>query len=115
MELEIRRRTVRRAGALARWRWPLGLLLRGSGRQEAGDTVLSGLGGGFGYRLRAWPALPAEHRTAAVYRALSIMGERVVSVTWLARRTGFALPQAQEILDWLAQEGYAEQIPLTAE
>ena len=76
--------------------------------------MLLGLGGGFGYRLRAWPALPAEHRTAAVYGALSIMAERVVSVTWLARRTGFALPQAQEILDWLAREGYVEQIPLPA-
>jgi len=84
-------------------------------RQEAADTVPLGLGGGFGYRLRAWPVLPAEHRTAVIYRALSVMGERVVSVTWLARRTGFELPHAQEILDWLAREGYAEEIPLALE
>ena len=88
------------------------LLVRCREPHDAGDTVPLRPGGRFGYRLREWPELRPQDRTAKVYGALSVMSGSIVSVTWLARRADMDLPEAQEILDWLAQQGYAEQIPL---
>lgn len=80
--------------------------------QEAGDTRAMWHGIGFAYRLRAWPALRWADKTAPIYRALSVMSTRPVSVAWFAKRSGISTHRAQEIVDWLMVHDYAEAIAL---
>jgi hypothetical protein len=80
--------------------------------REAGDTVAMWDGTGFAYRLRTWPQLRAAYRTAPIYRALSVMSTRPVSVAWFSRRAGLPVDQAQNIVNWLVSQGYAQELAL---
>ncbi|HSV35858.1 MAG TPA: hypothetical protein VLI46_09885 [Ramlibacter sp.] len=80
--------------------------------QEAGDTEAMWDGTGFAYRLQAWPQLPPTDRIAPIYRALSVMSTRPVSVAWFSRRSGLPTDRAQDIVNWLVSQGYAQELQI---
>jgi len=82
---------------------------------EAGDTEAMWHGTGFAYRLRTWPKLRPAYRTAPIYRALSVMSTRPVSVAWFSRCSGLPADQAQNIVSWLVSQGYAQELALAGE
>lgn len=43
-----------------------------------------------GYQLMAWPLLTESFRIAKVYRALSVMTMRPVTLNWLCMKTGWS-------------------------
>lgn len=57
------------------------------------------------YSLRAWPELPEEQRTAAVYRLLSVMTVRAVPRLWMARQSGLDAAALDTLLLWLERDG----------
>jgi hypothetical protein len=80
--------------------------------REAGDTEAMWHGTGFAYRLLTWPKLRQAYRTAPIYRALSVMTTRPVSVAWFSRCSGLPADQAQSIVSWLVSQGYAQELTL---
>jgi hypothetical protein len=62
------------------------------------------------YRLKHWPDLPAERRTANVFRALSVMSHRPVNRRWFTTHSKLATQEVDQLLDYLAGEGAVEII-----
>lgn len=55
------------------------------------------------FRLKAWPQLPEEGRTAEIYRMLSVMSNQPVNRQWLLARCRLAPQQLDKLLmQWLA-------------
>lgn len=100
---------------LPRW-WARGLrrlsVFVGVEIVKASDTELMWDGTGFAYRLQSWPELRPAHKTAAFYRALSVMTTRPVSVAWFSKHSGLPTDKAQRVMDWLVARGYAKEVVL---
>lgn len=79
---------------------------------EAANTEPMWDGIGFAYRLHDWPMLRPSYKTAAIYRALSIMSTRPVSVAWFSRHSGLPMDRAQDVVSWLVSQGYAQELSL---
>ena len=62
------------------------------------------------FRLRAWPRLPEEGRTAEVYRMLSVMSNQPVNRRWLLGRFQLAPQQLDALLHQLVAQGSVEVI-----
>ena len=63
------------------------------------------------YRLKRWPELPSEDRTADVYRALSVMSQRPVNRRWIiANSKKMGARQVDQLLHRLIDEGVVEVI-----
>jgi len=62
------------------------------------------------FRLRAWPQLPEDGRTAEVYRMLSVMSSQPVNRQWLLGRFQFAPHQLDALLHQLVAQGSVEVI-----
>jgi hypothetical protein len=64
------------------------------------------------YRLRHWPDLPCHHRTADVYRALSVMSSRPVNRHWILSHSRLHTEQLDSLLHRLVREGAVEAIDM---
>ena len=62
------------------------------------------------FRLRAWPRLPENGRTAEVYRMLSVMSNQPVNRQWLLGRFRFPPQQLDALLQQLVAQGSVEVI-----
>jgi hypothetical protein len=62
------------------------------------------------FRLRAWPRLPEDGRTAEVYRMLSVMSNQPVNRHWLLTRFALAPQQLDALLQQLVDTGAVEVI-----
>lgn len=62
------------------------------------------------FRLKAWPQLPEEGRTAEIYRMLSVMSNQPVNRQWLLARCRMAPQQLDKLLMRLHAEGALEVI-----
>jgi hypothetical protein len=62
------------------------------------------------YRLRSWPELPAAHRTAVIYRMLSVMSSRPVNRHWILASSRMRPKQLDGLLRGLIAQGVVEQI-----
>lgn len=75
----------------------------------------------FIYRLRTWPELSDEARTAEVFRVLSVMSSRPVNRNWVLATSGMPPQRVDQFLSELAESGAVEVIdpsgfaPLEAE
>lgn len=65
------------------------------------------------YRLRHWPDLPARHRTADVYRALSLMSNRPVNRAWFIRHAHLDPVQLDRLLASLLAQGAIEVVDVS--
>jgi hypothetical protein len=74
-----------------------------SERDEAQPTGLI-------YRLRHWPDLPSHHRTADVFRTLSVMSSRPVNRHWILTHSHLHEDQLDSLLHRLVREGAVETI-----
>jgi hypothetical protein len=72
---------------------------------DPGDTLV--------YRLKQWPELPQRHRTAKVYRALSLMSNRPVSRGWFVRHSRMKVSEIDALLDRLVTEGSVEVLDVS--
>jgi hypothetical protein len=71
----------------------------------------SGLDGdGLIYRLKHWPDLPRAHRTAGVFRALSVMSNRPVNRPWILRHAKLRPADVDRLLARLIEDGAVEVI-----
>lgn len=64
------------------------------------------------YRLKLWPAIPDEFRTARVLRACSRMSVGPVTVNWFLEATGLDAAEAAELVANLESQGAIERIEL---
>ena len=62
------------------------------------------------FRLKAWPQLPENGRTAEIYRILSVMSSQPVNRAWLLARCRMAPHQLDELMVKLVAEGAVEVI-----
>lgn len=62
------------------------------------------------FRLRAWPRLPENGRTAEVYRMLSVMSSHPVNRQWLLGRFELGPRQLDALLHQLVAQGSVEVI-----
>ena len=62
------------------------------------------------FRLKAWPNLPENGRTAEIYRMLSVMSSQPVNRRWLLERSQMAPRQLDRLLVRLVREGALEVI-----
>jgi hypothetical protein len=62
------------------------------------------------YRLKHWPDLPRHHRTADVFRALSVMSNRPVNRHWILAHSRMHGDQLDSLLHRLVREGAVEAI-----
>jgi hypothetical protein len=62
------------------------------------------------FRLKAWPQLPEEGRTAEIYRLLSVMSNQPVNRQWLLARCRLAPQQLDKLLVRLLADGALEVI-----
>ena len=74
--------------------------------QPGGDTKV--------YRLKQWPELPARHRTADVYKALSLMSNRPINRTWFLRHSRMKAKVLDALLDSLVAQGAVEVVDISA-
>jgi hypothetical protein len=72
-----------------------------AGRTVAADLI---------FRLRAWPQLPEDGRTAEVYRMLSVMSNQPVNRRWLLGRFQLGPQQLDALLQQLVAQGSVEVI-----
>ena len=73
--------------------------------QQAGDGLV--------YRLRKWPELPASHRTADVFRTLSVMSSRPVNRHWMLRNSRLRARQVDALLRGLLAQGAVEALDVS--
>jgi hypothetical protein len=64
------------------------------------------------YRLKLWPAIPDQFRTARVLRACSRMSVGPVTVNWFLEATGLEAAEAAELVANLERQGAIERIEL---
>ena len=83
-----------------------GLCMTILGRDESGDAGADGLI----YRLKHWPRLPQEMRTADVLRALSVMSHRPVNRRWILANSRLDAGQVDSLLQRLVDQGAAEVV-----
>jgi hypothetical protein len=62
------------------------------------------------FRLRSWPSLPEDGRTAEVYRMLSVMSNQPVRRQWLLARFTLGPQQLDALLQQLVAQGSVEVI-----
>jgi len=62
------------------------------------------------FRMRSWPQLPEDGRTADVYRVLSVMSQQPVNRQYLLARCRMAPRQLDELLMKLVADGALEVI-----
>ena len=62
------------------------------------------------YRLKHWPELPANRRTANVFRALSVMSNRPVNRRWFAAHSKLHATEVDQLLQHLIGEDAVEVI-----
>lgn len=66
------------------------------------------------YRLKHWPELPPRHRTAEVYRALSLMSNRPVNRGWFLRHSRLKARELDGLLDRLIAQGAVEVLDVSS-
>ena len=76
-----------------------------SERDDSGND-----GDGLIYRLKHWPDLPADRRTANVFRALSVMSHRPVNRRWFATHSKLPAREVDQLLEDLIGEDAIEVI-----
>lgn len=62
------------------------------------------------YRLKHWPELPGQNRTADVFRALSVMSTRPINRRWILANSKLRAQQVDQLLRQLVDEGAVEVI-----
>jgi hypothetical protein len=62
------------------------------------------------FRLKAWPQLPEDGRTAEIYRVLSVMSSQPVNRQWLLARCKMAPRAVDALMAKLVAEGAVEVI-----
>jgi hypothetical protein len=62
------------------------------------------------YRLKHWPELPANRRTANVFRTLSVMSHRPVNRRWFATHSKLPASEVDRLLEHLIDEDAIEVI-----
>ncbi|WP_187074591.1 hypothetical protein [Ramlibacter cellulosilyticus] len=62
------------------------------------------------FRMKSWPQLPEDGRTADIYRVLSVMSHQPVNRQYLLARCRMAPQQLDKLLMKLVQEGALEVI-----
>ena len=62
------------------------------------------------FRMRSWPQLPEDGRTADVYRVLSVMSQQPVNRQYLLARCRLAPQQLDKLLAKLVADGALEVI-----
>ena len=62
------------------------------------------------YRLKHWPDLPADRRTAKVFRALSVMSHRPVNRRWFATHSNLPAVEVDQLLAHLVGQDAVEII-----
>lgn len=85
-------------------------IVGGKRRHEHPGAGERALRGDLIFRLRAWPQLPEDGRTAEVYRILSVMSNQPVNRQWLLGRFRLAPPQLDALLQQLVAQGSVEVI-----
>jgi hypothetical protein len=60
------------------------------------------------YRLKHWPELPDERRTANVFRVLSVMSHRPVNRRWFAAHSKLTAGEVDRLLEHLIGEDALE-------
>ena len=88
----------------------LTLTLRGWFASRRARAPEPGAGGDLIFRMRSWPQLPEDGRTAEVYRILSVMSQQPVNRKWLLARCRMAPRQLDKLLMRLVAEGALEVI-----
>ena len=66
--------------------------------------------GGMAYRLKNWPALPHQLKTAGVYRMLSVMSQRPVNRRWMLSNSGLSPAQLDRLVERLRSDGSLDVI-----
>ena len=64
-------------------------------------------------RLKHWPDLPSRHRTAAVYRAFSVMSNRPVNRSWFLRQSRLKACEVDGLIDGLIAQGVVEKVDIS--
>jgi hypothetical protein len=67
-------------------------------------------GGGLVYRLKYWPDLPPQRRTAVVFRTLSVMSHRPVNRHWMLAHSKLDNQEIDALLKYLVDEDAVEVI-----
>lgn len=62
------------------------------------------------FRMKSWPQLPEDGRTADIYRVLSVMSHQPVNRQYLLARCRLAPQQLDKLLMKLVQQGALEVI-----
>jgi hypothetical protein len=62
------------------------------------------------YRLKHWPELPADRRTANVFRALSVMSHRPVNRRWFVTNSKLHAREVDQLLEHLIAENAVEVV-----
>jgi hypothetical protein len=94
--------------------------LFGARRKEASSTPFQAtapatgsqrrLGADLIFRMKSWPQLPEDGRTADIYRVLSVMSNQPVNRQWLIARSRMAPRQLDKLLMKLVADGALEVI-----
>jgi hypothetical protein len=92
--------------------------LLGPGRREDGGTPFAASRAGprprlradLIFRLKAWPQLPEDGRTAEIYRILSVMSSQPVNRQWLLARCKMAPRAVDALMAKLVADGAVEVI-----
>jgi len=94
--------------------------LLGAGRDEASDSPFQATVPFAGrqrppasdlvFRMKSWPQLPEDGRTAEIYRILSVMSSQPVNRGWLLARCRMAPQQLDRLLLKLVADGALEVI-----
>lgn len=66
------------------------------------------------YRLRQWPDLAPVHRTAPIYRALSLMSTRPVNRNWFVKHSRMKAVQIDSLLQILLAQNAVEVVDASA-
>jgi len=66
--------------------------------------------GGLIYRLKHWPDLPSQARTADVLRALSVMSNRPVNRRWILANSKLNAREVDRLLERLIEQDAVEVI-----
>jgi len=62
------------------------------------------------FRMKSWPQLPEDGRTAEIYRVLSVMSNQPVNRQWLIARCRMAPRELDKLLMKLVADGALEVI-----
>jgi len=62
------------------------------------------------FRMKSWPRLPEDGRTAEIYRLLSVMSSQPVNRQWLLARCSLTPKQLDKLLNHLIADGALEVI-----